>query len=576
MRDMRAQRGRQTGRGRAAWLLAIAAMGCAACATVPPAVPTRPAVERDPLEIPLSRQAELDALLRKLEHQIESGACVSLPKVFGDEQAKIETWCSEMGRKNLKQVVIEQQPYFMRGEQLALFLGLIAVHDGGNTAYSHASALVTWKERRIALIDWELDWERVLPGSIVSKTGAVTIDPSAERSFEGDLVIGVKSASEPVIGLQMRTGEGKTRWGIEGVTQDGMPCRFREVGQSLLVVAPVKPGPEIALRIQWGGRAPFASQMDHIRADEFILRPESNWLPGIGDAQVVEHDIVVKVPPDFTVFGQGRRLSREALDSGLEATRWMHKGADFTIYGGRDFKVRSFEMLGTKVELGAADEGRLAKLQNTVTHAMEALAPLGRYPLPELRVTITDFSKGQGGYGALSNITLGTHVADDVAFVTHEVSHGFFPGAVPAAVDDFWPEGIARYLESWAVSASERRSRLATWRRDWEAAPADPNYSPRRPPKTEPWIVRRAYAYDRPALLLCELEDRYGRKAITEALAAFLRDRAGRPSTWDDIVASFAKVVGAEAAADLGRALAASKSGPTVGLRRAGGGTASR
>jgi hypothetical protein len=478
--------------------------------------------------------------------------------VFGAGSA-FDGWCREVVAARAVSVEVEHELLFTEGPNqdphVVLTLGLYAKLPGGTirSFLPGEAAVAHVHERHVTRVELRQKIETLVGGAVLRQAALVALDPARQR-LEADTQLRVRLERAPFVALRLRSQDGGAAgFTVHEVTQNGVPCRVRPVGSWLLLVAPARPGREVELRLRYGGRAPWRGPLDHVRADEVILRKEALWLPlGAGPAEL---EITVVRPAELSLFGQGTVVATGVLPDGRATTTWRHRGEGFALYGGPDYVVRRVRRAGAIIELGVRDPGHLDALERVVTQALAALAPLGPYPYAELRVIESDFGDGQAGYGALSNITLGRKQTHNLAFLTHELAHGWFPGAVPVAAG-YWPEGLAEYLSSWSLAGDEARDLRAGWTTACDGVDARPGHSSLAPPG-EPWALQKIYVYDCPAAALAALEARHGRSAMISALVGFLRARAGRPSTWDDVIAAFGSALGGPAALELRRDLGA-------------------
>lgn len=523
-------------------------------APVPAALTTGPP---DPFFISQEVRTVMGAFATQLARDVPRGRCDALAAVFAAGGA-FDRWCRQMVAAQVVSVEVEHELLFMQGSPapgtsaVILALAFYARLPGGTVRsfVPGEAAIVHLHQRRVTRVELEQKLETLVGGVLLRQSALVALDPGKQH-LEADTQSRVRLHGSALLAIRLRSQDPGPSFGVHEVSQNGEPCPYRRVGSWLLLVAPARPAGEVDLRIRYGGRTPWRGPLDHVRSDEVILRKEALWLPlGAGPA-AVEQEVTVVRPAELELFGQGTVVASRVLPDGRTSTTWRHRGDGFALYGGPDYVVRRVQRGGAVIELGAraADPGHLDGLDRVVTQALQALSPLGPYPYAELRVTESDFGGGQAGYGAISNITLGRKQARNLAFLTHELAHGWFPGTVPAA-GGYWPEGLAEYLSSWALEGDEARGLRNEWTAACNGIEARAGQSSLVPPD-EPWPLQKLYVYDCPAAALAALEQVHGRAAMARALVDFLRTRAGRPSTWDDVIAAFSRALGAPAALQL-------------------------
>jgi hypothetical protein len=548
-----------------------AAVGCVRPAPAPPVTLT--SAPPDPFFIPQEVRTVMAGFAAQLARDVPRGQCDALASVFAAGGA-FDQWCRQVVTARVASVEVEHELIYMQGAPdsaaVVFALGLYAKLPSGavSSFLPGEAAIAHLHQRHVARVELDQKLETLVGGVMLRQTALLALDPAQQR-LEADTQSRLRLGNAPFLAIRLRGEDsdgapGRPGFVVHEVSQNGEPCQHRRVGNWLLLVAPARAGREVDLRIRYGGKTPWRGPLDHVRSDEVILRKEALWLPLGSGPTAAEMEVTVVRPAELELFGQGSVVASRVLADGRASTTWRHRGDGFALYGGPDYVVRRVQRSGAVIELGAraADPGHLEALDRVVTQALVALSPLGPYPYAELRVTESDFGGGQAGYGAISNITLGRKQAHNLAFLTHELAHGWFPGAVPAAAG-YWPEGLAEYLSSWALGGDEARALRAGWSAACGAIEPRPGHSSLLPPG-EPWPLQKLYVYDCPAAALAALEERHGRAAMAGALVGFLRARAGRPSTWDDLIQAFGSALGGPAALQLRHDLGERAPVPTV------------
>jgi hypothetical protein len=148
---------------------------------------------------------------------------------------------------------------------------------------------------------------------------------------------------------------------------------------------------------------------------------------------------------------------------------------------------------------------------------------------------------GYGGYGAVSNISLGWRTFEaggDLTFLAHEIAHGWFGGLVLATEGaGGCMESMAEYVSSWALSKSECDDLRAEWKGGYDALDPAKDVAVLDVTPEHGWEVYEAVAYMKGALVLSRLEQRIGRVAMGDCIRRFVDARKGQPSGWSDFVA---------------------------------------
>ncbi|MCA9709497.1 MAG: hypothetical protein KDK70_26910, partial [Myxococcales bacterium] len=337
---------------------------------------------------------------------------------------------------------------------------------------------------------------------------------------------------------------------VRGVEVDGQPTAF-VVGPRRLVV---ETGDRLdaTIRVRYAGDVTVHGGGDFVLTDDVVLRGESGWLPTLPDS-AGRFDVRVRLPDGYRAFGQGEATAPRPLGNGWTQWAWqLPTGRDFTLYAAPAYVTEELELAGARLLIAVWPES--ADALPTLVEPLRALQgrfePLGPYPFGTANIVQTGFP---GGYGALSNVTLGRDLADLtpetlLPFVAHELAHGWFPGTaiVPSDAGQ-WGEPFAQYAMTLVVDealALDERRHCAT---AYAALPIEQDVEISTVTGViEDWARTEAINYCKGLLVLTTLEDRVGQPAMLELLRALSRSRAGQITTWDDIVDLAGATLGAE------------------------------
>jgi hypothetical protein len=554
---------------------------CRATGAIESAPATQPAVTAPPpmdlgsLTYPAELTAGVDQVTQEVNTDLSAGAVSDAAKILQCDPTDLADWYQGV-RADGGSVHLALTPLFPLASGMRVLANLAATSaDGGTNLYwGNEPADVG---RRVGG-----GWEVALAPtsqpdhwpSLLREDAQVAIDPAAGwLTGDATLTIAPNGSDYLPLALAVQT-DSAPGLRIVKVSSGGDPaaasCAFRVVEG--YVVVPSSCGANgsstVQVRIQYAGDAPV-STLDRVTSSDLVLRSQDYpWLPGLAGS-LVDWSVTVAVPQGFAVYGQGMASTASPASQtsgtppGYVATRFtVSSSAGFTLYGGARFVTRTFVLGATQVTvaLWPVDEGMLDGFTDDVRRALQAVTTLGPYPLPEVNVVETGFGQGEAGYGALGNITVGNRMVeapDDggdrggrrvrVQFVGHEAAHAFFPGVVPSAGSE-WPESVAEYVGSWALSADEAGLQRSEWAQGYAGLPPDED----EPLATltadvSDWERTRAIAYCKGALLFSALEHLVGREAVADALRALIHERAGKPTGWEDLIAAFDSTAHAQA-----------------------------
>jgi hypothetical protein len=527
----------------------VAILMVAACASTPrQEMLTRwpPVVKQGHIEIPAPLASQVLALQHALEEEFRRQDCGSLASHFAQSSGEVESWCRQVVSQARPPLEAQFETFYPLGGGV---VGSLTLSVDGVTPRSLAHKALRNVWAGPAGAGWRVfdsDKWPVKRGQLVSERAEVFILPEAEWMV-ASVEVEVQTEGAEVLELALAVRSPGDSGGLRLVEAlaDGRPSSFRITPRGV-AIALNKPSPNAHLSLKYEGEARQMEGWDFIKSTDLVLRgSEGAWLPLLGDG-LADFDVTVIHPQAFYVFGQGLRLPPKQRSDGWEESRWQFRGDAFTLYGGSRYSVSQFDQEGLHVTVALWPEH--AKWKNTISEAvstaLKAYAPLGRYPYPSLNIVETGFN---GGFGAISNITLsekdlrGEPVGDDrfQLWVAHEVAHGWFPGLVPTAASGqgMWQESLAEFVSIWTLTAAAASAQHAKWASDVESLPKEQQKIPVVAAGWElGWPAQKALTYSKASLILTSLEQRIGHSAMLSLLQTFIRDRRGKPSTWEDIV----------------------------------------
>jgi hypothetical protein len=288
------------------------------------------------------------------------------------------------------------------------------------------------------------------------------------------------------------------------------------------------------LRLRYQG-ATATDGLD-VFADESQIQLTS-WLVGLGHLRAHPLDLVVHVE------GDSQLLASMDLQPTGSADGW-------TTYRGADVRARDPALIVLPAEprrratvqeiaVGATDRLRFIDAPASCVAVEPVLAALsGILPMGEAEVHGLPLQPGVAGLRRDRLLVLPPRLFAEVCgptpsaearlMLAHELSHRWFGGEVfeLEGASIRWAESFAEYVAHATVldSRAHRCQRAA----DYGAS-------------THPLLG----SYGRGLLILTALEDRVGWPTMKRIVQEFVRARRGEVASWDDVVATVAKVAGA-------------------------------
>jgi hypothetical protein len=303
-----------------------------------------------------------------------------------------------------------------------------------------------------------------------------------------------------------------------------------------------------------------------VTPDLVELASYSGWYFESPDFRQIRFDVTATLPAGWFVTGNGREVSAEAT-SGYTRVRFTDAGPGFDIVlvAAPSLRKTSHTSVdGVLVEIlsppadSEPDESVLANLVDALGRYSSWYGPAATRGA--LRVVYSP--RGGWGYSRIPLIISSAayrnrQLAGPLGPIrvmqgaTHELAHFWWSIADVATGDDWINEGLAEYSALAAVTARfgqiARDSLLAVYRRD--AARSQTTATIAATPAQSP--DRYVNRYEKPALLLAELDSVYGLR-MREALGlVYTRFRGTRAATTAEVLSIMGGVLGPGAEARL-------------------------
>lgn len=524
---------------RAALVLAVSG-----CARQPVQFPVRPppALVGD-LEVSQTKRNAILGMEESIEAAFASRDVESVISRFEYRQEDVRGWARAVVARAEAPIEITIDPLYPSGDGVVANAHLYCarMESGGYARFNFGTILLRpTKQGRWMVTGVPSDDSWVM----THLSGDVWLQPEGEW-LAADVQLTAEGSGD-VIRLDLAARlPGETGWlRMREVTQDGEPVPFL-VRSGEVVVQPRPTERPVELQLRYEGQSP-SHDWGYVRGGDVLLRgADTSWLPTMAQTHAL-FDVAVHTPADFTVHGQGELVS-SVVDGDTKTTTYRAGPLDdFTLYGAPAYVNASHPWGETTVTLALwpSLSERMSDVEATVMRAEKALAPLGPYPQPQLRVVSSGFNDGRSGFGAVSNIAVGWRnivKEPDVAFFAHEISHGWFGGQVPLSHEarrrGQWNETFAEYVSVWPLEEAERKRTRQGWlgavsklSRDDERSMATTAST------TADWKPHFAISYARGALLLTAIEDRIGLDRMHLFLRTLIKERTNRTTTWADIL----------------------------------------
>ncbi len=319
-----------------------------------------------------------------------------------------------------------------------------------------------------------------------------------------------------------------------------------------------------AMSYRYHGRmADTLANVNIISPNLLELASYAGWYFESPDFKRVSFDVTVTLPARYLVTGNGRAVSVDT-NAGYQTLRFRDAAPGFDIALvaaiGLRRTSRALGSLGvtmySPVADSAADDSTLADLLGALRSYESWYGPVGASG--ELRVVYSP--RGGWGYSRIPYIISSARYRDRqlarplgrmrvMQGAAHELAHFWWSIADVGTTDHWINEGLAEYSAFAAVGAefgeAARDSLLSGYRRDAAGSGATTTIAAS---SAEGYVNR----YEKPVLLLADLEQTYGPKPVHDALReVYGRFRGTRAATTAAVLSIFGRVLGAAAEARL-------------------------
>ena len=319
-----------------------------------------------------------------------------------------------------------------------------------------------------------------------------------------------------------------------------------------------------AISFRYHGRvADTLANVNIISRDLVELASYAGWYFESPDFKRVTFDMTVRLPARYLMTGNGRTVSADT-SSGYQTVRFRDAapGFDIALVAAVGLRRTSRALRGLNVTLyspvadSAADDSTLADLLGAL-RGYEAWYGSSSAS-GELRVVYSP--RGGWGYSRIPFIISSARYRNRqlarplgrmrvMQGAAHELAHFWWSIADVGTADDWINEGFAEYSAFVAVASefgeAARDSLLAGYRRDATRSEANTTIAAS---SAEGYVNR----YEKPALLLADLEQTYGPGRVRDALrAVYSQFRGTRAATTAAVLSIIGRVLGPAAEARL-------------------------
>ena len=339
----------------------------------------------------------------------------------------------------------------------------------------------------------------------------------------------------------------------------GPPMPYADITRRLVMERKV-----CAISFRYRGRvADTLANVNIISPALVELASYAGWYFESPDFKRVTFDMTVRLPARYLMTGNGRTVSADT-SSGYQTVRFRDAapGFDIALVAAVGLRRTSRALRGLNVTLyspvadSAADDSTLADLLGAL-RGYEAWYGSSSAS-GELRVVYSP--RGGWGYSRIPFIISSARYRNRqlarplgrmrvMQGAAHELAHFWWSIADVGTADDWINEGLAEYSAFVAVASefgeAARDSLLAGYRRDATRSEANTTIAAS---SAEGYVNR----YEKPALLLADLEQTYGPGRVRDALrAVYSQFRGTRAATTAAVLSIIGRVLGPAAEARL-------------------------
>lgn len=543
---------------RPAAFLSALTLGCSSGAAHPhirsdvaaPAFPRYEALSRE-FEVPPERAAAAAALVERLRDALAREDLARAESLVSGGDLLAGVGKEIVGILEARDTKFRLEPLCPAGDglyvRLAVIRGLFVDPRNSVTLYAGPNASGEW---------------RLFPGGardairarLTRHVARVRVDPAASR-ITGDAILTIETGGERWVPVELDLSDPEEpsspgftprSVGIAGV--GAIPFHPVRTANAFVVDFGAAPPPRIELAVGWDGTP--APVLNVLVPDEALLHEAQPWMPVLTNADDADFDLAMEEPKDFEVLVEGDPAPR-ALPGGWKERRTRFR-ADHgaTVFGAPRYERKTLALEGVRVVIAVRPElaSRLPVLADDIAATYAGLKVLGPLPSAHLRIVECRQMPGVVAVGGRSFLGLGHRKGLERNTVAHELAHNWFGGIIESTFrGDWggqWPEPLAEYVVQWTLSEDHARAQ----REEWAACYARPlgDEGPIRAARNVPGTAGQPLLYCKGPLVLAGLEARIGRAKMQEAFAAFVRERAGKPSNWEHLAAAIGTAAGPE------------------------------
>lgn len=454
--------------------------------------------------------------------------------------------------------------------RLAVIRGLFVDPRNSVTLYAGPDASGEWRLFPVGA-------RNAVRARMTAHVARVRVDPAARR-LSGDAILTIETGGERWVPVELDLADpedpaspGFTPRSVGIAGTGAVPFHPLQRANALVVDLGASPPPRVALAIGWDG-AP-TPVLNALVPDEALLHEAQPWMPILTTARAraipdgapaprtdADFDLAMEEPKDFELLLEGDPQPRPLADGWKERRTRFHSDRGATVFGAPRYEKKTLALEGVRVVIAVRPElaSRLPVLAADIAATHAGLKILGPLPSAHLRIVECRQMPGVVAVGGRSFLGLGHRKGLERNTVAHELAHNWFGGIIPSTFrgewGGQWPEPVAEYVVQWTLSEDHALAQ----REEWAACYARPmgDEGAIRAARNVPGSPGQALLYCKGPLVLAALETRIGRPKMQEALGAFVRERAGRPSNWEHLAAAIGAAAGAEHEAWLRRRLA--------------------
>ena len=248
-------------------------------------------------------------------------------------------------------------------------------------------------------------------------------------------------------------------------------------------------------------------------------------------------DLVVTHDPSFELMGNGLQATANGT------TRIQDPLGVFLLCGYVGLKRKTLAREGLNVTIAVSPDEALDAYEQSVSKALDTLAPLG--PFPTKRLTVIGCPEGHtNSFVGRETAVLEDAFLEEPLMVAHELAHAWFGAAVRNHPENgaIWYEAVANWIGLWAGDESYARTRRYMWSDAYLRSRSEGDPALLEIDGTGANDAVRAYF--KGGLVMSHLELRLGRDRLTRVLHGFYQDHRGQRAGWLDLAAAVEREAG--------------------------------